>query len=203
MSDYGTVKDRVANELKRSDLTSEIASTVLRAIEYYADERFWFNEGSDTAATTSGNQYVSLPSGIRVIDAVYATVGGYQYDLMKREFDELEYWHGASNTSGQPLDYAVRGSQARIYPEPNAVYTLTFTGVYDEDALSDDEDANAWCLGVPQDLIVARTKYLLSRDITLDTDHMQAAVIAERESVRRLRDESHRRIADGKVVAAW
>lgn len=203
MSTYGTLKSRVADELLRSDLTSQIAATILRAIEFYADKRMQFNEKTLTASTVAENQYVTLPTGLRTDDSVFATVGGYTYELMKREFDQLEYWHGASQSRGQPLDYAIRGTQARIYPEPNAVYVLTFTGVYDETALANDADTNGWCLGVAQDLIVARTKYLIARDILYDEEVMRNALLAERESLERLRGETYARTSDGKVSPGW
>lgn len=203
-NDYAELKSRVADELwARSDLTSQIASAIQRAIEYHADERFWFNEGSQTANTTSGNQYVTIPTGLRSLDVVMATVGGNKYELCKREFDELEIWYGASDTSGQPMDYAWRGSQVRIFPEPNDAYTLTFVGIYDEAALSDDADTNAWTSGVPADLIVARAKFFIARDLILDPEIMNAAAMAEIEALRRLRSETHDRVADGKVVAGW
>lgn len=203
MSDYGTLKSRIADELNRSDLTSQIGSTILRSIEQYATQRFLFNEGTGTAATTSGNEYVDLPDGLRIIDAVYATVGGYTYDLTKREFDELEYWHGASQTNGQPLDYAVRGNQVRIYPEPNAAYTLTFTGIFDEPALSVDADTNDWCTGTAQDLIVADTKYRIARDILYDEEVMRNALIARKEALLLLRGNTHAQVADGKLAPSW
>lgn len=203
MSTYGALKSRVADELLRSDLIDQIAATILRAIEFYADKRTQFNEKTLTASTVDADQYVTLPTGLRREDAVYATVGGYTYQLMKREFDELEYWHGASLSRGQPLDYAIRDTRARIYPEPNAAYVLTFTGIYNETALSADSDTNGWCLGVPQDLIVARTKYLIARDVLYDEEVMRNALIAERESLERMRGETYARVADSRITPRW
>lgn len=203
MSTYGAIKSRVADELLRSDLTSQIAAAILRSIEFYADKRMQFNEKTLTASTVADNQYVTLPTGLRTEDSVFATVSGYTYELMKREFDQMEYWHGASQSRGQPLDYAIRGTQVRIYPEPNAVYVLTFTGVYDETALSADGDTNGWCLGIPQDLIVARTKYVIARDFLYDEEVMRNALIAERESMERLRAETYARTSDRKVAPGW
>ena len=70
MSTFGALKTRIADELNRSDLTSQIASAVPRAIEYYARERFDFNEGRSTASTVVDNQYVDFPDGLRVVDEV-------------------------------------------------------------------------------------------------------------------------------------
>lgn len=203
MSDFATLKARIADELNRSDLTSQIASAVPRAIEHYARERFDFNEGRSTATLTIDNQYVDFPSGLRVVDEVYATVGGYTYDLTRREFDEIEYWSGASNTSGQPLDYAMRNRQFRIYPTPNAAYVLTVTGIYDEPALSADDDTNDWCTDIAADLINYRVQFLMYRDILKDRESMLEARQAEKEALQELRAEAEHLTSDGKVSAGW
>lgn len=203
MSDLASLKARIADELNRSDLTSQIASAIPRAIEKYARERFDFNEGRSTATTVADNQYVDFPDGLRVVDGVYATVGGYTYDLRRVEFDEMEYWHGASNTKGQPLDYTLRKGQLRIYPTPNDAYTLTITGIYDEPALSADTDTNAWCTGLAEDVINYRVQYLMYRDILKDRESMIEARLAEQEALRELRGESELLTSDGKVSAGW
>jgi hypothetical protein len=203
MSTYGALKTRVADELNRSDLTSQIETAIQRAIEYYARERFDFNEGRSTAATVADAQYVDFPSGLRVIDEVLATVGATSYPMRHIEFDEMEIWHGATLTVGQPLDYAVRKRQFRIYPTPNQAYTLTITGIYDEPALSADGDTNSWCTDLAQDVIVARAKYTISRDILFDREGMEHAKLAEREALQKLRDESDILTNDEKVDAGW
>ena len=203
MSDLATLKARIVDELNRSDLTSQIASAIPRAIEYYARERFDFNEGRSTAATVADNQYVDFPDGLRVVDEVYVTVGGNTYDMRRVEFDQMEYWHGASNTSGQPLDYAMRKRQFRIYPTPNQAYVLTVTGIYDEAALSADDDTNAWCTDLAQDLINYRVQFLMYRDILKDRESMLEASQAEKEALRELRGESEHLTSDGKVSAGW
>jgi hypothetical protein len=207
MSDLAALKARIADELNRSDLTSQIALAIPRAIEKYARERFDFNEGRSTATTVADNQYVDFPTGLRVVDGVYATVGGYTYDLRRVEFDEMEYWHGASNTKGQPLDYTLRKGQLRIYPTPNAAYTLTITGIYDAtpaiEAASDGSVTNDWCTGLAEDVINYRVQYLMYRDILKDRESRDEAKEAMKEALRELRGESELLTSDGKVSPGW
>jgi hypothetical protein len=207
MSDLAALKARIADELNRSDLTSQIASAIPRAIEKYARERFDFNEGRSTATTVADNQYVDFPDGLRVVDGVYATVGGYTYEVRRVEFDEMEYWHGASDTSGQPLDYALRKGQLRIYPTPNDAYTLTITGIYDvTPAIAADSEGtvtNDWCTGLAEDVINYRVQYLMYRDILKDRESMIEARMAEQEALRELRGESELLTSDGKVSPSW
>lgn len=203
MSTFATLKARVADELNKSNLTSQVATAVTRAIEFYADERLEFNEGRSTCTTTASNDYVTYPSGLRKADEVFATVSGRTYKLIRRDFDVLEYWHGASDSTGQPMDYAIRDGQLFIYPTPDQAYTLTVTGVYDETALSDDTDTNGWCTGMPQDLIVARAKFTIARDITIDDEMMRNSRLAEVEALARLRSETRRKISSRKVRPGW
>lgn len=203
MSTFAALKTRVSDELNRADLTSQISSAVTRAIEFYADERFSFNEGRSTVVTVADNQYVTLPTGLRKIDSIYATVGGHTYEMVKREFDALELWHGASDSKGQPLDYAVRDTRFRIYPTPDQAYTLIVTGIYDETALSADGDTNGWCSGVYQDLITARARYTISRDILFDREGMEHSRLAEVEALKRARAEDNELVSDNLVSPGW
>ncbi|PSA77829.1 phage adaptor protein, partial [Corynebacterium diphtheriae] len=68
MGTLADLKARIASELNRSDLTSEIADQVARAVDRWASKRCWFNESSGTTATTSNVATATAPTGLRVID---------------------------------------------------------------------------------------------------------------------------------------
>src|SRR5215510_6782892 len=52
MASFGELKTLIANDLRRSNLTSEIAQAVLDAIDDHSTERFWFNETTEYTLTT-------------------------------------------------------------------------------------------------------------------------------------------------------
>lgn len=201
-NDLQSLQARIADELTRTDLTSQIASAIDRAIDHYAARRFWFNEQRVTGVCTPNNEYVNYPTGLRVLDAVFArlSAGGNPpgYPLEKKSEAEIEEFAQAVNTATQPMLYCTIGSQIRLYPMPNAAYPLTFVGVFDLPALSAPTDTNAWTSDA-QDLICARAKYTINRDILRDSDAMTFDKIAVSSAIKRLAGETARRTGTGII----
>ena len=44
MTTLATLKSRIADDISRSDLTTQIANSITDAITYYQNRRFFFNE---------------------------------------------------------------------------------------------------------------------------------------------------------------
>jgi hypothetical protein len=193
----GDLKARVAAELLRSDQSANIANAIGRAIEFWAPRRFWFNEDRQTTVTAPGNEYATYPTGLRVDDALFVTVNGSGYPLHKRSNRWIEAAAQAVNSSAQPTDYAMVNGQVRLYPKPNLVYVVTAVGVFDEPALGSDAASNSWTAEA-QDLISARARMTLCRDILRDPDMAQAAAQAEQEALMRLIAETTRRTATSR-----
>lgn len=204
MATLGELKARIANECDRDDLTSEIADRINRAIEYYADTRFHWNEDIATVTTTADDEYVAIPTGLRREDAngVFVEVGGYKYPLEKKDRTYIQYWQATQNIKGQPVEFAYESGQWRLFPTPNAEYTITVLGIYDVAAPADDDSSNAWT-NYAEDLIAARVRYLIARDVTYDDEMMQAARAAEIEALRRLKDETGERTSMGRMEPGW
>jgi hypothetical protein len=68
MSTYTQLQSRIADDINRTDLTSQIQQCILLAIQHYKNERFWFNETSATLTTTVSSAQVGAPSDILRID---------------------------------------------------------------------------------------------------------------------------------------
>lgn len=192
MATLGELKARVLDELNRPDLAVQVAAAIPRAIEHFAARRFHFNIGRKTAVTAPGQADVPSPAGLRLPDRVFVTVGGNGYELRARSPDEIEDDLLAVSTSGQPTDYADIGATFRLYPTPDAAYTLTFVGVVDVPALVGDGTSNAWTIQA-EDLIAARVRYTVGRDVLRDELIARAGAIAEGEALGRLRSEATRR----------
>lgn len=198
MGTLAELKARIQVELwNRTDLDDQIALAIERAIEAYADTRFWFNTNRLTAPTVAANAYLTLPTGLRVVDAAYITVGGSSYELTAQPETTIEDSEGVV-ASGQPTDYAIRGSQARLYPTPNAIYSVAFLGIYDLDALDDDSDSNAWTTEA-QDLIAARSCAWINSRILNDADAAQAAAAEEGRALSELNRKTARKLGTGRI----
>lgn len=209
MAMLGDLKARIVSEMNRDDLLDDLATALNTAISdaigNYANERFWFNESRTVGQLTAGQEYTPLPSGVRTIDQFYLTVGGVRYLLAKREMDEIENLYTVPQT-GQPTDYAIFGTQARLWPTPNIVYPTIWLTVSDVTPpivdFTDNTQSNYWT-NDGQWLISQRAKTLLYRDTFKDPINAGAASASEREAYGNLKGESNRRIATGRIRPGW
>jgi len=212
MATYADLQARIIRETNRDDLNDTLALSLTQAIQdsiqFYADQRFWFNEQIATSVTVLNNEYVSLPTGVnfRKLDRFAITIGATQYPLRPQSLVTIEDWAKAIQTQGQPTDYAVAGyadiPTYRLWPRPNAVFPLTWVGVVDLGTLSAETDTNSWCT-YGAALIVARAKMLLYRDQFRDTEGAQIAANAEAQQLSTLKVETARRLGTGHMRSSW
>lgn len=210
MATLSDLKTRVQTELNRDDLADDLADSltlsIQQSIDYYAPQRFWFNEKRTTSTMTIGDEYVDLPTGLRFIDKVFLVVGNVRYRMVERQMTEIEALY-TTPIRGQPTDFAVFGTQIRTWPTANLGYTLIWEYVGDVTALdyNDPNSTNYWTTQ-GYDLITARTKIYLLRDYlsAMETDpRYQLALAQEDSAYSRLKAETNRRISTGKIKARW
>lgn len=210
MATLAELKTRVQTELNRDDLADDLADSltlsIQQSIDYYAPQRFWFNEGRTTTTMTIGDEYTNLPSDLRFIDKVFLVVGNVRYRMIVREMTDIEALY-TTPIRGQPTDYAVFGTQIRTWPTANVAYTLIWEYVKDVTALdyNDPNSSNYWTTQ-GYDLITARTKIYLLRDYlsAMETDpRYQLALDQENSAYNRLKGETNRRLSTGRIKASW
>ena len=94
MATLSDLKTRVQTELNRDDLADDLADSltlsIQQSIDYYAPQRFWFNEKRTTSTMTIGDECVDLPTGLRFIDKVFLVVGNVRYRMVERQMTEIE-----------------------------------------------------------------------------------------------------------------
>jgi hypothetical protein len=207
---YGDLKGQITSDLRRSNLTTEVANTVLDAIRDHDGERFYFNQTSFlnpeyyTLNTTAGNdRYAIAPQApvaeFIMIDAVKAQVGNTWYELKRDTPAEIDDAF-AVPVSGQPLEYAHLGNSIRMYPTPNAVFPVKIFGHFRIIALANDADTNAWTT-VAKNLIRYSTVKRLYAYPIRDRDQAQIAEQAEVRELEYLRRETERRARSGRMKA--
>ena len=190
MANLGEFKTRIIAETNRDDLgTGQALETQLnlciaRAIEYYQDEAFWFKHQVGTKTTVAGTATIALPTAIRFAEIV--TYLGEP--LRKLPLGEIE----GRTERGLASNWADNGSLIQLWPIPDAAYVLGIYGPAYTAAPNLDADEGIW-VNEAQDLIAARVRFLLSRDVFRDTDGVQYAAQAEGEALSRLRRETRRR----------
>jgi hypothetical protein len=192
MPTLADLKTRIITEMQRDDLSDTLATQLLthiqRACEYYSDERFWFNALIANVNTVASVATVTVPSTFRRVDRV--TIPAYTQDLIEVALGDIPI----ETVNSIPRGYAYYNDTLRLYPVPDAVYTLELTGMAAIAAPALDADTNAWT-NEAQDLIVARAKMTLFRAQFRDPEGTQLAIAETQEAFARLKRETSRRLA--------
>ena len=198
MSDFGTMKSRVAGEMKRGDLTvcaSAVATAILSAIARLERKRFHFNEVVGlVVSASSSSTYVSLPATLLMVDSVRTTIGSRDYTLRAapwgviNDVDSGQYF-------GYPSYYSLKGTQLRLYPPPNQDMPLTISGTQQLTEVSAAATAaatNAWMTDA-EEMVRCLAKSFLFRDEVrnpqlqswFETESMKAERELKRQSTNR------------------
>jgi hypothetical protein len=213
----GDLKARVISETLRDDLADDMATQftdiLRRAVDQYAAVRWWFNERRVYLPTTAGQPYVVYPADCRVIDGLYYEQGGGtgRWPLTPRLIEEWEALAQPAVMAGQPTDYLVANDDSfnpilKLFPTPAGVYQLVLDYIADvAPPLVLDTDSNIWT-NQGADLVTAQAKIILYRDYlsaTAQDPRLALAMAQEDSSYSRLRSESNRRTATGRVRPGW
>lgn len=200
-NDYGTMIDRIAAELERSDLGSSsspgvIGSHINDAIRQHKARNWWFLQGPTSAAltssTTASNSYVSEYSGLIQLDSLRVTVNGQLNELDPISFADMESLYDGNPSEGEPYKYTRYGARVRLYPTPDQIYTLTWSGLFEEATLSASADTNDWM--TDGELLIRNTaRMTICRDYLRDLEGAAACGPAIAGAIEALDREHMRR----------
>jgi|SRR5690348_14629649 len=126
---------RIADELARSDLSSQIQLEINSAILYYASRQLWGTEGSWTTSTVSGQRLYTPAVNFRSIDRIVASYnsGNWQFPVEARTFDFItEIDFGLANYSAYPQYFCYQSNQIRFYPPTFPNGTIYVYGQVDQ-----------------------------------------------------------------------
>ena len=176
MTTLAVMKARIADELARDDLASQIGLAISDAIVAYQNDRFLFSETrAFTFNTVAGQEFygaadVAALGLMRQIDQITLTISPTVWTLKQRASYELE---GLTPASGQPDDYSVFAQQLRFYPLPDAAYAMRLIGSFAVAAPSTDEEAgNVW-MTTAERLIRSRAKLEIMAHVIRDYEAAQ------------------------------
>ena len=194
---YGALKTRIANEIADSTLSAEIILAIQSAIKFYERKEFWFNSKTGTFSTVAAQEYYAaaansdIPTLVKIGSPIKVTSSGYKYDINIVPFAEIDAAQDGTLT-WRPEAAAYFNEQIRLYPIPDAVYTVTMAYQYRLTTLSADADENAWTDDA-EELIRQRAKMILAADVLRDADMYNAAKEFERDAYEALREETRAR----------
>lgn len=208
MTTYAVMRSRIADELARGDLTTQIASAIQSAIKHHERKRFYFNEVIGTFSTVNAQEWYSSTDAAWIatavdIDSLRVTISGRPFPMDKRTMAEMEDVSAGATMTGTPSDWCYYRQQVRLYPTPNGVYTVTGSYIQRLTALSADGDSNAWTTDA-EELIRLRAKIILFRDVIRDTGAFQEAerlAPFEAEALRQLQTETAMRAGSRTILA--
>lgn len=204
MTTYLVMQQRIADELARTDLTTQIPKAIQTAIKHYERQRFYFNQKTTGSFATVADQeyYTSsdladIPNFIQ-IDSMYFTMSGTRLTILPAAFERIEESQSGAVT-GQPEYFAYYAQKIRLYPIPSDAWTVTVAYHYRLTALSADADTNAWVTDA-EELIRQKAKRTLALDVIRDRDLAESAAILEKEAYDGLRSETRRRFSNQRLM---
>jgi len=206
MSTYGTMQDRIADEINRTDLTSQIRLAIQSAIDFYRTHRFNFNEGKAVRNTAASDEYVGLPTDFLELDTLGITVNSRYYQLVEKTHDYLDEinW-GAGTWTGFPYFFALYEDNIRLYPIPNDIYELKMTYLRDLADVSATGDSNAWMTN-GEELIRLHAKIDLMENLIRGPEAAQEAMLLrqrEAQILRNLTIASTKRRSTGRIRPSY
>ena len=207
MSDFATIKARIASEMHRGELSasaSAVQAAVLSAIDCYKRRRFYFNEFNDEVATCSSSAtYMSLNRfsvGSLDIDSVKMIITNRDYPLSKATWNQLDSVD-AGQFYGYPDYFAIHADKFRFYPPPNAEYEVKVSGVKELTEISANaagSATNAW-VDDAEEMIRYKAKANLFRDHLRDYNSAERFEMEAQRSYRELRKEVIAKTSAGKL----
>jgi len=200
------MQDRIADELDRADLTTQIQRAIKSAIAHYEKQRFWFNESRNISfATVDGTEFYGssadsdIPNLLYIDNLRVAITTTDKYDLERKPYQYLDSISDSITADeGQPTCYAYYAKQIRLYPIPDASYSIYGSGVMLLSELSATGDTNAWMTD-GEELIRSRAKWDIFTHVVKDLESAGVMKSVEKDELKALIEASTSRNATGRV----
>ena len=199
MTTYGIMQAAIADEMANDGAltTAQIQNAIQRAIRDYEGRPWWFNQKIATFSTVAAQEYYTssdladIPNIVR-IESAMVTLNGVKSPLQSVNYLDVDQEQNAYRV-GVPYAYTVFTNSIRLFPNPDAVYTVTLSYIYKFTTLSADADTNSWMTD-GEELIRQAAKKRIALDY-LQADDLAARFSAmENEAYDSLLEEDrHRR----------
>lgn len=176
------VSKRLQDPLNTAVSSDDVGELINQALQYWKNERFWFNEITDTTTLLQSDPSVPLPDDWLVPsidDCFVIEYSGIRYPLKKVSESQYNAMY-LSNGIGQPWCFAkLATDNYQVYPIPDRDYTLRRFYLRDYPDFSADGDTNEFSINATRLLQYSAAAYG-SRDFRQDSD-MYVAFWAEAE----------------------
>ena len=202
MATLSELINAVADDVNRSDMTSNCSDAVVLAIRHYDRKSWWFQEGSATFSTTASVELYPLASNFREMEYVEAKYPGDNWqEVVRCDFPSLKRKLQGVTVTGYPDEYAIYDNALYLGYAPNGSYQVRY---YYNKTLTDltANASNAWTTD-GEELIRARAAKKVAMDVLHDAELAGLFEASERDALNSLTDENERRTTTGKITPKY
>lgn len=192
MTTLATMKTRIATELRRSDLSTQIAEAINTAIQAYEHERWYLNESRENTFTTVAAQPdydetdAAFIGAISKIDYLFVLIGDQPFELLNETMKFVEDANTNNTFQGQPAWYAFYDEKFWLYPVPNEAWEVRVGAVYETAAPLTDGELNNFWMNKAERLIRSRAKYEIYTHVLFNLERAQVMASAVTEALDQL-----------------
>lgn len=206
MATLAQIRSKISRKLKDPNNTANTAPVVVeeinRAVRFYQNYNFGFNETLADLVTVQGQQRLSGVPG----DVLKVLTEGGIILIDEQEKINLIKLHPSSfanrddDQTGRPIFYTYRDQSYDLLPTPIQEYGVKFRYLPRHDDLEDDDDTNVFTNNA-EDLIVL---HVLAKMYAEDKQDVELASYYERlrkEEYKNLRDRTDGQVGSGYLQA--
>ena len=198
MSTFSEIKADIADEVNRTDLTTQIEKSILRAITFYQSDRFWFSEERSEGQTEIGEPYYPLPQDFVKAISFSIVKDKRNYPLRPRTIDVI-HSNADGNITDTPIFYSIIDEQIRVYPIPNEALQLILIYYKELTLPQDADDELEWTLDITEQLIRYRAKKELYFNYLHDVAMFQVCASMEAEIYAKMKERNILHVFSGHL----
>ena len=192
------MQTQIATELSRDDLTTPIQTAIQAAIKHYSRKLMVFGQETTTIATVASTSSYALPSDFLAFERVELNDGNDITRLTEYGYNDLATMD-VDQATGFPSKYAYRDYQIRLYPIPDAVYTVTVYYWRMVGPPVDGADSTVWTNDA-LDLIRHRAKWDVASNTIRDDQAAQTYRVHEDDTLGGIIIQRDRLFSQGMLI---
>ncbi len=204
MATLSQIRIRIASKSKDPSYTgvsaADVDAEINRAVRFYSNHRFWFNEDLADITLTADNYLVpSIPSdlsteiegGLILIDA--------QVKIPLQRLNNIDFFMMDVDQTGRPCWYTYRDNNYYVLPTPQEAYPLKFRYLKKYTTLSGDSATNDFTNNAEDLLMLHALKNLYAED-KQDSERASFYAGLESEELSSLKNRTDDRISSGYLT---
>lgn len=200
--DYGSMQNRIGDEIQDSSLTAQIQNAIQDAIGNYEQNRFYFNQTIGTFSTVANQEwytatdFADIPLLIE-IDSLQVTIMQVKCPVQAEDYRQVDrtqsgVWYGP------PRVFSYYNEQLRLFPIPDQVYPVTMSYHHRLTPLVAPTDTNAW-MKDGEMMIRQTAKSYLAIDVLQEPNIAQGAQVLAQAAFDSLQMETRKRRSNDRL----